>query len=51
LRKIADKNGKYLPVVERSIAADDMEAVLKQAAWDSITENRPDITGRYSRLH
>jgi len=43
LRTMADKSGKYLPSGERSITADDMEAVLKQAAWDSITENRPDI--------
>ncbi|TPE55275.1 DUF2442 domain-containing protein [Maribrevibacterium harenarium] len=43
LRQLAEEQGKYLEAKERAISPDDIEAVLKQAAWDSITLNRPDI--------
>ncbi|GAD88791.1 hypothetical protein VHA01S_010_00170 [Vibrio halioticoli NBRC 102217] len=43
LRQLAQNNGDYLPATQQTISTNDMEAVIKQAAWDSITLNRPDI--------
>ncbi len=41
LREMADSHGEY--VEKRALSPDDIEGCLKQAAWDSIELNRPDI--------
>lgn len=41
LRELADNNGEYID--ERPISATDMEAIIKQAMWDAVVSNRPDI--------
>lgn len=41
LRKMAENNGEY--VKSRVMSPDNIEAILKQAAWDSMVLNRPDI--------
>lgn len=41
LRRMAEKDGEY--VTSRAISPDNIEAILKQAAWDSMVMNRPDI--------
>lgn len=41
LRELASNNGQY--VKDKALSPDDIEAVIKQAAWDSVVLNRPDI--------